>query len=222
MTKIRVGIADDELLFIQGMKLILEHDPELVVTMEAENGAQLLTKLSTEKILPDVILLDIGMPVMDGVDALISIISMSLPVKIIMLTSHYTDSMIVRLLDEGASGFLPKNEHPDVVIKTIKSVVQSGFYINDHIVQIVRDRRLLSRKKPINAQLSHREIEILKLICAEFTNKEIAEQLGISIRTIEGHRMSILEKTDCKNIVGMVIYAIEHKIIQVHLSRIVR
>lgn len=218
MTKIRVGIVDDERLFIQGMRMILEQDEDLTVSFEAENGLELLEKLAEDENLADVVLLDLAMPLLDGVDTLLKIISLSMPIKVIILTSHYNDSMIVKLLDEGASGFLAKNEHPDIVIQTIKGVHRKGFFINDHIMQLIRDRRLLAKRKLVDIDLTHREIEILKLICKEYTNKEIADNLKISSRTVEGHRKSILEKIDCKNTAGMVIYAIEHKLYDVHIS----
>jgi len=218
MTKIRVGIVDDERLFIQGMRMILEQDEDLTVSFEAENGLELLEKLAEDEHLADVILLDLAMPLLDGVDTLLKIISLSIPIKVIILTSHYNDSMIVKLLDEGAAGFLAKNEHPDIVIQTIKGVHRKGFFINDHIMQLIRDRRLLAKRKLVDIDLTHREIEILKLICKEYTNKEIADKLRISSRTVEGHRKSILEKIDCKNTAGMVIYAIEHKIYDVSIS----
>lgn len=218
MTKIRVGIVDDERLFIQGMRMILEQDEDLKVSFEAENGLELLEKLAEDENLADVVLLDLAMPLLDGVDTLLKIISLSIPIKVIILTSHYNDSMIVKLLDEGASGFLAKNEHPDIVIQTIKGVHRKGFFINDHIMQLIRDRRLLAKRKLVDIDLTHREIEILKLICKEYTNKEIADSLKISSRTVEGHRKSILEKIDCKNTAGMVIYAIEHKLYDVHIS----
>ncbi|MBK7010016.1 MAG: response regulator transcription factor [Saprospiraceae bacterium] len=124
-------------------------------------------------------------------------------------------------MDEGAAGFLAKNEDPATVLTTIRNVAQRGFYINDYILNLIRNRRLLSRKKPIQSELTPREIEVLKLICQEFTNKEIAEKLYISARTVEGHRKSILEKTECKSTAGLVIYAIEHKLISVNVSKFV-
>ena len=105
------------------------------------------------------------------------------------------------------------------VIKTINKVAEKGFYINDYILQLIRNRRLLANRKQLHADLSKREIEILKLICEENTNKEIAEKLFISPRTVEGHRNRILDKTNSKNTVGLVIFAIEHSLIDVNISR---
>lgn len=221
MDKIKIGIVDDEKLFIKGMQMIINSEADLMVNYHSENGSRFLDDVGAGKVDVDIILLDLSMPVLDGVDVLLKTATMDLPFKMIVLTSHYNDSIILKLLDEGAAGFLAKNEDPATVLATIRNVAQRGFYINDYILNLIRNRRLLSRKKPIQSELTPREIEVLKLICAEFTNKEIAEKLFISARTVEGHRKSILEKTDCKSTAGLVIYAIEHKIISVNVSKFV-
>ncbi len=221
MDKIKIGIVDDEKLFIKGMQMIINGEADLTVTYQAENGSRFLDDIAAGKADVDIVLLDLSMPIMDGVDVLLKTASMTLPFKIIVLTSHYNDSIILKLLDEGAAGYLAKNEDPATVLTTIRNVAQRGFYINDYILNLIRNRRLLSRKKPIQSELTPREIEVLKLICQEFTNKEIAEKLYISARTVEGHRKSILEKTECKSTAGLVIYAIEHKLISVNVSKFV-
>ncbi|MBK7788130.1 MAG: response regulator transcription factor [Saprospiraceae bacterium] len=221
MDKIKIGIVDDEKLFIKGMQMIINGEADLTVTYQAENGSRFLDDIAAGKADVDIVLLDLSMPIMDGVDVLLKTASMNLPFKIIVLTSHYNDSIILKLLDEGAAGYLAKNEDPATVLTTIRNVAQRGFYINDYILNLIRNRRLLSRKKPIQSELTPREIEVLKLICQEFTNKEIAEKLYISARTVEGHRKSILEKTECKSTAGLVIYAIEHKLISVNVSKFV-
>ncbi|MBP6398993.1 MAG: response regulator transcription factor [Saprospiraceae bacterium] len=221
MDKIKIGIVDDEKLFIKGMQMIINSEADLTVTYQAENGSKFLDDIAAGKVEVDIVLLDLSMPIMDGVDVILKTASMTLPFKIIVLTSHYNDSIILKLLDEGASGFLAKNEDPTTVLITIRNIAQRGFYINDYILNLIRHRRLLSRKKPIQSDLTPREIEVLKLICREFTNKEIAEKLFISARTVEGHRKSILEKTECKSTAGLVIYAIEHQFISVNVSKFV-
>lgn len=219
MSKIRIAIADDQLLFIQGLKMILEQDPTLEVSVFAQNGKVFLEKLMAQPDMADIVLLDLEMPVMDGVKVLMEIIANNYPIKVIILTSHYNDGMIIKLLDEGAAGFLAKNEDPDVVIETIRQVHQKSFYINNYILQLIRNRRLFAKKRTSQQDLTKRESEILTLICEEKTNKEIADMLYLSARTVEGHRQNILEKTGCKNTVGLVIYAIEHHIIDINISR---
>jgi DNA-binding NarL/FixJ family response regulator len=219
MTKINVAIVDDEQLIIQGLKMLLEHDAEIQVTNIAYNGVQLFEQIQENRFEADIILLDISMPVMDGIDTLLKINELKLPYKVIILSSHYNDGMIVRFLDEGVSGFLAKNEHPDDVIHTIKNVHSKGFHINEYIMNLIRNRRLMAKNKKYNENLSEREIEVLKLICEEYTNKEIADKLFISQRTVEGHRNRILEKIDSKNTAGMVVYAIEHNLFNVKVSK---
>jgi DNA-binding NarL/FixJ family response regulator len=215
MTKIKVAIVDDEKLIVEGLKMLLEHDDMIVVTNTAYNGVDLFQQIQSGQFIADIILLDISMPIMDGIDTLLKINELKLPYNIIMLTSYYNDGMIIRFLDEGASAFLAKNETPEEVIFTIKNVAQKGFHINDHIMQLIRNRRLFAKTHKMQEELSEREKEILRLICNEHTNKEIADMLYISQRTVEGHRNRILEKIDCKNTAGIVIYAIEHKIIDI-------
>lgn len=219
MHKIKVAIVDDVHLFIDGMSLILELDDLLEVSFTAVNGQIMIDHLAKSDQEIDVILLDLEMPVMDGVDTLRAIIKNEFDVKVIILTSHYNDGTIIRLLEEGASGFLAKNEKPDIVIETIKGVYEKGFYFNNYILQLIRNRRILASKKEQTEELTKREIEVLKLICEEYTNKEIADQLSLSSRTVEGHRQNIIVKTGCKNTVGLVIYAIEHQIIDVTISK---
>ena len=219
MGQIKIAIVDDVHLFVEGLSLILKLDDDLEVVHTANNGKTLLEYLAQHPDCVDVILLDLEMPVMDGVDALYEIVEKAYPVKVIILTSHYNDGTIIKLLEEGASGFLAKNEKPDIVIETIKKVHEKGFYFNTHILQLIRNRRILSSPKKVGHEMTKREIEILKLICEEYTNKEIADRLKLSSRTVEGHRQNILEKSGCKNTVGLVIFAIEHQIIDVHISR---
>jgi DNA-binding NarL/FixJ family response regulator len=219
MTKIKLAIVDDEKLIVEGLKMILEHDPELEITNTAHNGIDLFQQIKEGTFQAEIILLDISMPFMDGIETLLKLNELKLPYKVIILTSYYNDGMIIRFLDEGASAFLAKNEAPEAVVSTIKSVAAKGFHINDYIVELIRNRRLKAKTTKMHEDLSEREKEIVRLICEEYTNKEIAEQLYISQRTVEGHRNRILEKIDCKNTAGMVIYAMEHNIIEVKTSK---
>jgi DNA-binding NarL/FixJ family response regulator len=219
MTKIRVCIVDDEKLFMQGMRMILEMDSEIEVVTTATNGRDFFNKLHHADLDIDVMLLDLEMPEMDGVETLIQIVKSELKIKVIILTSHYNDSMVIKLLDEGAAGFLAKNENPDEVIETIKQVNIKGFHINAHIMQLIRNRRLIADRKKQVSELTSREIDVLKLICLECTNKEIGDQLFLSPRTVEGYRQSIMEKTQSKNTAGIVIYAIEHQLFDVKISK---
>jgi len=219
MTKIKVAIVDDEMLFIEGLKMILGLDEQLEVVHTASNGRMLMDIVKSDAFEADVILLDLSMPEMDGVATLDALNKSDCSAKVIILTSHYNDGIIIKLLDEGASGFLAKNEDPNEVIKTIINVGQKGFHINDYIIQLIRSRRILAKNKEAREALSNRELDVLRLICKELTNKEIASELYLSPRTVEGHRNRILEKTGSKNTVGIVIYAIENNLIDVDTSK---
>lgn len=219
MIKHKITIVDDERLFKAGVKLLLEQEDDIEVTHEASNGQELLDLLSTPNFETDLILLDLSMPVLDGIDTLTEINKNEHDLKIIVLSSHYNDSLILKLLDEGVSGFLAKNENPEIVIHTIRKVAENGFYINDDILKLIRNRRLIAKTKESNDKLTSREAEVITLMCSEYTTKEIAQQLYISPRTVEGHRNRILEKTGCKNIAGVIIYAIEHNMYEVNITK---
>lgn len=218
--KYKIALVDDEALFRKGMEMLLQDCDFCEVIMEAENGAQALEMLGAAKGLPEVILLDLQMPVLDGVDTL-KLLQRDYPdIKVIVLTSHYNSSMILNLVEEGASAFLPKNVDPDELTETIRNVVEKGFHYNAYIVQLLRERMLFGKpkKKAKLDELTKREKEILMLICDQFTNKEIAEKLFISSRTVEGHRNKMLDKTQSKNTVGLIIYAIENGLISVNMN----
>ena len=218
MIKHKVVLVDDELLFIKGMRLLLEQEEDIEVVGEASHGREFFDNMNKGTV-ADVVLLDLSMPVLDGVDTL-SLIGQQYPdMKVIILSSHYNDSIILRLLDEGVSGFLAKNESPAEVVRTIRQVGERGFCINDHILQLIRNRRLLAKTKELDCSLSARELEIVNLMCNEYTSKEIASKLFISPRTVDGHRNKILEKTGCKNIAGVVVYAIERNIFEINISK---
>lgn len=218
MTKIKIAIIDDEQLIIEGLKSLLEQDPNLVVTHMANNGKQLFELIDQGNFDADILLLDISMPVMDGLETLLKLNELNYPLKVVILSSHYSDGVIVRFLDEGACAFLAKNEHSEQVIHTLKQVYKRGFFINDYIMQLIRDRRIFKKETSKEDILSKREQEILKLICEQFTNKEISDKLHLSKRTVEGHRQRILDKTMAKNTVGLVIYAVKHKLLKVEIE----
>jgi DNA-binding NarL/FixJ family response regulator len=219
MIKYKITLVDDEQLFKAGVKLLLELENDIEVVHEASNGQELLDLVEEPNFESDVILLDLSMPVLDGIDTLKILNERDHGFKIIILSSHYNDSIILKLLDEGVSGFLAKNEDPEVVMHTIRKVAENGFYINDSILQLIRNRRLIAKTKETIVGLTARELEIIALICNGFTTKEIAQELYISPRTVEGHRNRILEKTSCKNIACVVIYAIEHNIYEVNITK---
>lgn len=216
--KINVVIADDEELFRVGIAHILTRNDEVNVMFEATNGKELLEYLSTTELLPDVIIMDIKMPELNGVEAT-KIITKEYPeIGIVALTTYNTKPFIRNMIDVGASAYLVKNSPPKKVLHTIKQVYFNGFYYDTEVMKIVNDRFSSSNnesKKSVfdDDFLTPREREVLGLICLQNTTTEIAEKLFISPRTVEVHRKNLLEKTGVKNGAGLVIFAITNGLV---------
>lgn len=216
--KINVIIADDEELFRVGMVHILTRHDEVNVMFEASDGKDLMDYLSTSKILPDVIIMDIKMPNLNGVEAT-KIITKEYPeIGIVALTTYNTKPFIRNMIDVGASAYLVKNSAPKKVMHTIKQVYFNGFYYDTEVLKIVNDQFLATKvdsKKSVfdDDFLTPRESEVLDLICLQDTTSEIAAKLFISPRTVEVHRKNLLEKTGVKNGAGLVIFAITNGLV---------
>jgi DNA-binding NarL/FixJ family response regulator len=217
-SKIKIVIADDEQLFRKGIAFLLEREEDFEILFEAENGQELIDNLDGEN-LPDIILMDLKMPVLNGVETT-KIIHKKYPdIKIIALTSYDGKSFITNMIDVGASSYLLKNTSPKVVVLTIKEVFDKGFYYDEKVMKTIHENLLSSSGKRIKSDLdkkllSKREIEVLELICEQFTTNEIADKLFISPRTVDGHRNNLLLKTGSKNVAGLVIYGIQKKLIE--------
>ena len=215
---IHIGLADDEALFRRGMRLILEDFPDLHIVLEAENGEELLTKMRAATPPPNVLLLDLKMPVMTGIDAA-AVLRKEFPdTHIVVVSSHISKADILNMIEVGAAAYLGKNAHPDEVVETIRTVFEKGFCYNAMTLEVIRDN--ITGKHPVKPQrsfdveLTGRELEVLQLICREHTNQEIADTLFISSRTVEGHRNNLLSKLGCRNTAGLVVYALQNGIVK--------
>jgi DNA-binding NarL/FixJ family response regulator len=220
MEKINIVIADDEQLFRSGIRFILEREPNFNISFEAENGKNLLDFLRTTKEFPDIILMDLNMPEMNGVEATKIIHKTHPNIKVVVLTSYNSKSFITNMIDVGASSYLVKNTSPKMVVHTINEVHKKGFYYDEKVLSIINQNIISSSGKRIKNDLeqnllSKREIDVLELICAQKTTVEIADKLFISPRTVEGHRNNLLLKTKSKNVAGLVIYGIQKKLIEI-------
>lgn len=220
MKKINIAIADDEELFRKGIRFLLEKESNFNISYEAENGKNLINFITNTKKVPDVILMDLKMPEINGVEATKVIHKKKPDIKIIALTSYGGKSFITNMIDVGASSYLLKNTSPKMMIFTINKVYEKGFYYDEKVLKIIHENIISSRGKRIKSDLdkkllSKREIDVLELICEQKTTSEIAEKLFISPRTVEGHRNNLLLKTQSKNVAGLVIYGIQKKIIEV-------
>lgn len=215
---IQIAIADDEGLFRRGIRLILEGYQDINVLLEAENGEELLKKIRTSADLPDILLLDLKMPVMNGIEAA-EIIRREFPsILIVVISSHISKAFILNMIEIGASSYLGKNADPDEVVETIRLVREKGFYYNAHVMEVIREnmtsKNVVKPQRNFEPELTARELEVLQLICKEYTTQEIGKQLFISSRTVEGHRNNLLSKLGCRNTAGLVIYAYQHNFVR--------
>lgn len=213
-TIISIALADDQLLFRKGISAILQSVGNIKVVLEADNGRELLDKLKTHSNDISLVLLDLEMPVMNGVQCMKEM-SKSFPnTKTIVLSVHNEPTYITKMIELGARAYLQKNAEPSDVISTIEHVHQTGFYLNEQTMMAIGKGFSLPRKKIslVDDGLTQREIEIMRLICAQYTTPEIAEKLFISERTVDGHRNNLLQKTGRRNVAGLVVYAIQEGI----------
>lgn len=216
MNKIKIAIADDHHVVRAGVRALLEQVDDFEIVLEAINGKDLIEKLPHKPV--DVILLDIDMPEMTGIQTLQYLRERNNKTKIIILTLHDEDRFIIHLMELGANGYLIKDSEPEELEKAIRHLQTNDIYFNDFV------SRILLRKATLRPQvktsifnfktdLSDREVEVLYYICEGMTNQQIGDVLHLSSRTIEGHRVKIMEKLNVKNTAALVAYAIKRHII---------
>ena len=211
---IRIVLADDHEIFRDGFNSLLKKQNEIVMIGEASDGEQLIE--ITEKLKPDVVLTDIRMPNMDGIEATKILTKKSPSVNVIALSMFNDDNLVIDMMEAGAKGYLLKNAHKTEMLEAIKSVHNHEIYYckqtSDKLVQMIARSRFNPYKDSQTPSFTNKEIEVIKLICRQFSNKEIATQLFLSVRTIEGYREKIQEKMKVKNTAGIVVYAIQNNI----------
>lgn len=212
--KIKLAIVDDNEFFRQGLVEIINSVKNLKVVIEVSNGKELIQALKNHK--PNVVLLDLKMPVMDGIKTTEYLSKNCADVKILILTVSNDDVVLHDLIEKGANGFLKKGSDMENITDAIYTVMKHKYYFSGHdlkaIVAATQDSDRTSVLDKVN--LTKRELEVLKLICRQFTNKEISDKLFISMRTVHGHRNKILRKTKAGNTVGLVTFAIKHGLIK--------
>ena len=204
---ITIGIADDQQLFLRSVSNLISSLHNFEVTIEALNGQDLLNQLAVAKILPDMILVDVQMPVMDGPTA-VSKINIAYPgIKVIALSMKEDDNSILNMLRAGCSAYLLKDVHPAELEKALREVHETGYYNSDSFS--TRYRRLLRSQVNDELKLTDREKAFLQLACSDYTYKEIASKMFLSEKTIDGYRESLFQKLNVKSRVGMALEAIK-------------
>lgn len=214
--KIDLVITDDHKLFRKGLNSLLSDFEFIGNIYEASNGVELLELLQSVDSMPELILLDLQMPEMDGIQANKEIKKLYPAIKVIILTMEYDAQFILYMLKQGVNGYLMKDADPDELKTAIESVIEKDFYFAEDISQLIY--RSLNKKKKKSTGLfaykfTPREIQTLELICKEYTAAEIAEEMNLSVRTIEGYRRKLLDKSGAKNIAGLVVFALTNDLV---------
>ncbi len=209
-TPIRIALVDDHQLFRKGVAALLEKMENVQLVLEASNGREFLDALSGTPI--ELVLLDLKMPVLDGRNTL-EILQRTHPnIKVLFLTMDTRDETILQCMEQGAHGFLAKDAHPDEVRNAINSVHNTGIYINQETSAIMRQGlgAWNAGQRATGVKLNEKEMQVLKGICLQQSTAEIAEQLFVSPRTVEGYRRTMLDKTEAKNSIGLVLFAVRN------------
>lgn len=213
MKKISVYIVDDHSLFREGLKMLLSNLDYIGEIYEADNGQQFIDGLSQNKV--DIAMLDIEMPVMNGIQAAQKAKEIAPGIKIIALSMYSDENYYLSMIEAGACGFLLKNSNFQEVEKAITDVYNDKSYISIEILNNILKQPQKSNLINVNEELTEREDEILLLICKGLTNNEIADRLGLSKRTVDKHRENLLLKTQSKNTANLVIYAIKSGLMKI-------
>lgn len=222
MKTIKIAIADDHQLFLEGLKFIISSFSNVEVVIEANNGQELLKSLADRPV--DVVLMDLDMPILDGIETTKEVKMKYPELKIILLTMHNSPNLITNMMQLGANGYLVKDEKPQILYEAIQSVVNKDYFFNEYVFKALleenkehyKNKKVQLKKSSQETSFSNRELEILQLICLEYTGQEIAKKLYLSPKTVEGHRQKLLRKTGSKNTAGLVIFAIKNNLVEVN------
>ncbi len=212
MEKVKILLADDHAMLRKSLKSLLERVSAFEIVGEASNGVEAV-KLS-EELIPDVIVMDIGMPELNGIEAMKRILSKNPDIRVIILTMYSNEEYITQIFSAKAYGYLIKDSAPDELIEAIRAVSAGKKYISPKLSTLVVDgyiNKVEATQDPLD-ELTSRETEILQLIGEGHTNQEIADKLFISIKTVEGHRTNLANKLDLHSKTDLIHYAIRRGI----------
>jgi DNA-binding NarL/FixJ family response regulator len=214
MEKINITLVDDHALFRNGLKILLNSNTEMQVISEASNGKEFLAGLDSQ--VPHIVLMDINMPIMDGVEATQLATEKYPEIKIIALSMFGEEDYYYKMINAGVKGFLLKNSEITEVIEAIKQVSKgNSFFSQELLYNVIKNFKPHKEAETELATLSKRELQVLEEICKGLSNQEIADTLFISKRTVDKHRANLLSKTNSKNTANLIMYAIKNKLIAI-------
>ena len=207
-----VVIVDDHILLAQAISSLVDSFNQFSTKYLCSNGQELLDRLNDEKTLPDIVLMDINMPILNGIETTEQLSKLYPSIKVLALSVEDEEETIIRMLKAGAKGYLLKDVQKNILEKGLQELMSNGFYYTKDVSTILMNSL---NGNSDTVKLKDREIEFLKLVCTEMTYKKIAEKMFLSPKTIDGYRDALFEKLETKNRIGLVIYAIKHKIVRV-------
>ncbi|MTI87674.1 MAG: response regulator transcription factor [Balneolaceae bacterium] len=214
MSNIKIAIVDDHKIVRDGIMSLIEEEPGYKIVCEAKNGIQILEECEKQEI--DVIIMDITMPKMDGIEATETIKEKYPDIKILALSMLNEDQHIRNMIKAGASGYVLKSTGKKELIHALNTINEDQFYFSDEATQSILHElvkpEVSKSKHNQNVHITDRELEVLKLIVEEHTNQEIADELYISVRTVDAHRRNLLQKIGAKNTAGLVKYALKNNL----------
>ena len=212
--KLRIIIVDDHEFFRSGVKMVINKLKYAKVVAEASNGKEFLEVIKDKE--ADIILMDIEMPIMNGIEATEKALEEYPDLKVVALTMFNDEEYIDRMVDAGASGFLLKNISKEILDQALQSIASGNTYYSPELWEYF-SKKISQEKKAgeMEQQFTKREMEVLTLICDGLSNKEIADKLFISERTVVGHKSNLLAKTNTKSTIGLLSYAIKNKLVEI-------
>jgi len=215
MDTIKVAIADDHKIFRKGVILSLRPYHNIQFVQEAENGDDLIKGIADAS--PDIVLMDLKMPVKDGIETTKYLNKHFPKVRVLILTMYEDERFVGHLMDSGANGYLLKSTDPDEIKQAITDVMKNGFYLNNFVNRVLIKKNYARQKFNPNLKneivISDREKEVLSLVCLEYTAQEIAQKMDISARTVEAIKDRLMERFGVKNSVGLVFFAMKNSLI---------
>lgn len=211
---IKVGIVDDHTLFRDGLSNLLSEFPFISIVFRAQNGKEMMDKLPGSDSLPEVILMDINMPITDGYDATTWVKKNYPDIGVLALSMYEDDTSIIKMLKCGAGGYILKESNAQELVKAVQGIKSSGYFVNDLVTGKLIHQIQYGHENP-ETLLTNREIEFLALCCSELTYKELADKMHVSPRTIDGYRDALFEKLSVRSRTGLVLFAIKTGIFKV-------